>query len=99
MPTANAKLRVQSTTLRHQIAARLRESILEGSVLPGERVVERALAVQIGTSVTAVREALIQLESEGLISKRSNTTTHITSLSREEIAQTFAVRHSLERMA
>ncbi len=93
------KVKVQSITLRHQIVAQIRQAILEGSLLPGERVVERTLAVKLGTSVTAVREALIQLESEGLITKRSNTTTNITSLTSEEIAQTFAVRHSLERLA
>lgn len=99
MPIANVKVKVQSITLRHQIVAEIRRAILDGSLLPGERVVERALAAKLGTSVTAVREAVIQLESEGLITKRSNTTTNITSLTHEEIAQTFAVRYSLERLA
>ncbi len=99
MPIATGEVKVQSITLRHQIVAQIRQAILEGSLPPGERVVERALAVRLGASVTAVREALIQLESEGLITKRSNTTTNITSLTSEEIAQTFAVRHSLERLA
>ncbi len=94
-----AKAQVQSITLRHQIVARIREAILNGSLGPGERVVERALAIELGASVTAVREALIQLESEGLITKRSNTTTNITSLTRGEISQTFAVRRTLERLA
>lgn len=93
------RVKVQSITLRHQIVVQIRQAILEGSLLPGERVVERTLALQLGTSVTAVREALIQLESEGLITKRSNTTTHITSLTSKEIIQIFAVRQSLERLA
>lgn len=92
-------LKVQSITLRHQIVAQIRQAILDGSLGPGERVVERTLASEIGASVTAVREALIQLEAEGLITKRSNTTTNITSLTEDEIAQTFAVRNNLERMA
>ncbi len=94
-----AKSRVQTITLRHQIAAEVRRAILDGSLQPGERVVERTLASQLGTSVTAVREAVIQLESEGLISKRSNTATNITALTHDEIAQTFFVRIPLERMA
>lgn len=97
MPIAKGK--VQSITLRHRIAAEIRRAILDGSLLPGERVVERTLASQLGTSVTAVREAVIQLESEGLISKRSNTATNITALTHDEIAQTFSVRIPLERMA
>jgi len=99
MPIANVNVKVQSITLRHQIVGEIRKAILAGSLLPGERVVERALAAKVGASVTAAREALIQLESEGLITKRSNTTTNITSLTHEEIAQTFAVRRSLERLA
>jgi DNA-binding GntR family transcriptional regulator len=86
-------------TLRHQIVSRIRQAILDGSLLPGERLVERALAANLGASVTAVREAVIQLEAEGLITKRSNTATNITSLTHAEIAQTFAVRAHLERFA
>lgn len=94
-----APIKVQLVTLRHQIATQIRQAILDGSLRPGERVVERTLASEIGASVTAVREAVIQLEAEGLITKRSNTATNITSLTGDEIAQTFAVRHTLERMA
>jgi DNA-binding GntR family transcriptional regulator len=53
----------------------------------------------MGASVTAVREAIIQLEAEGLITKRTNTTTNVSVLTAEEIAQTFVVRHALERVA
>jgi DNA-binding GntR family transcriptional regulator len=85
--------------LRHQIAARIRQAILEGSVKPGERLVERTLGTEMGASVTAVREAIIQLEAEGLITKRTNTTTNVTVFTAAEIAQTFVVRHALERVA
>ncbi|MEX2260940.1 MAG: GntR family transcriptional regulator [Bryobacteraceae bacterium] len=98
MPLASS-CKIQSITLRHQIASRMRQAILEGSLVPGERLVERALAAQLGSSLTAVREALIQLETEGLITKRSNSTTHVTSLSRDEISKTFAIRGELERFA
>jgi DNA-binding GntR family transcriptional regulator len=90
---------VQSVTLRHQIAERIRRAILEGAVKPGERLVERTLGTEMGTSVTAVREAIIQLEAEGLITKRTNTTTNVAVLTAEGITQTFVVRHALERVA
>jgi DNA-binding GntR family transcriptional regulator len=86
-------------TLRHQIAARIRQAILDGSVGPGERLVERTLGIEMGASVTAVREAIIQLEAEGLITKRTNTTTNVSILTAEEIAQSFVVRQALERVA
>jgi len=65
----------------------------------GERLVERELAERLGTSLTATREALIQLETEGLITKKPNATTHVTQLKLEEVDQIFAVRLVLDRYA
>ncbi|MBV8772582.1 MAG: GntR family transcriptional regulator, partial [Deltaproteobacteria bacterium] len=97
MPLATRKL-VQAT-LRHQIVQEIRQAILNRSLLPGERLVERTLAELLGTSLTATREALIQLETEGLITKRPNATTHVTRLTTEEVEQIYAVRCVLERYA
>jgi DNA-binding GntR family transcriptional regulator len=83
-------------TIRTQAADLLRNSILEGSLPIGSRVVERNLAQQLGTSLTAVREALIQLESEGFIVKKPNSTTHVVSLEPADIEQIFSVREVLE---
>ena len=91
--------KVQTFTLRHQIAAQIRRSILDGSVAPGERLVERTLGLELGASVTAVREAIIQLEGEGLITKRTNSTTNVSILTIEEIGHAFVVRQALERVA
>ena len=73
--------KLPSNTLRGRIAERIREAILDGSLPAGQRIVERRLAEQFGASLTAVREALIELESEGFIAKRPNSTTHVTQLS------------------
>ena len=86
-------------TIRTQAAERLRNSIIEGSLPIGSRIVERHLAEQLGTSLTAVREAVIQLESEGLIVKKPNSTTHVVSLEPADIAQIFEVREVLETYA
>ena len=53
----------------------------------------------MGTSLTATREALIQLETEGLITKKPNATTHVTKLTPDEVKQIYAVRCVLERYA
>jgi DNA-binding GntR family transcriptional regulator len=94
-----APVKVQSITLRSQVASSVREAILDGSLAPGERIVERALAAQFGASLTVIREAIVQLETEGLITKKSNATTHVTLLSQAEVIDTFAVREQLERFA
>jgi DNA-binding GntR family transcriptional regulator len=97
MPLASRKL-VQAT-LRQQIVQEIRQAILNRSLLPGERLVERTLAERLGTSLTATREALIQLETEGLITKKPNATTHVTKLTPGEVEQIYAVRRVLERYA
>ncbi len=97
MPLTSRKL-VQAT-LRQQIVQEIRQAILSRSLLPGERLVERTLAERLGTSLTATREALIQLETEGLITKKPNATTHVTKLTLNEVEQIYAVRRVLERYA
>jgi DNA-binding GntR family transcriptional regulator len=97
MPLNSKK--ISTATLRQQIVHEVRQAILNGTLHPGERLVERNLAASLGTSLTAAREAMIQLESEGLITKRPNSTTHVTQLSPEEISQIFAVRRVLEEFA
>src|SRR5689334_6377875 len=91
--------KLPSNTLRVLIAERIREAILDGSLPAGQRIVERRLAEQFGASLTAVREALIELESEGFISKRPNSTTHVTQLSLADAFKILAVRRVLEAYA
>ncbi|PYT20976.1 MAG: hypothetical protein DMG58_33035 [Acidobacteria bacterium] len=97
MPLITEKL--TSATLRFQTSEKIRTGILSGSLKPGERLVERDLAEQLGTSLTVVREALVQLETEGFITKRPNSSTYITQLGRNEIEQILVVRRVLEGFA
>jgi DNA-binding GntR family transcriptional regulator len=97
MPILVRKLAV--ATLRHRIVEEVRQAILNGSLQPGERLVERDLAARLGTSLTVAREAIIQLESEGLITKRPNSSTHVNQLSPSEVNELFSVRCVLEEYA
>jgi DNA-binding GntR family transcriptional regulator len=54
-------------SLRQQVAASLRDSILSGALKPGERLVEEDIAQGMRTSRGPLREALQQLEQEGLV--------------------------------
>src|ERR1700687_3081267 len=53
--------------LRRQVLEELRQSIIAGRLLPGARLIERELIAMMGVSWAVIREALRQLESEGLI--------------------------------
>jgi DNA-binding GntR family transcriptional regulator len=54
-------------SLRQQVAASLRDAILSGSLKPGERLVEKDISQGMHTSRGPLREALRQLEQEGLV--------------------------------
>jgi DNA-binding GntR family transcriptional regulator len=97
MPLVATKLNTQPA--RHQVADKIRESILDGSLTPGERLVERKLAETLGTSQSAIREALIQLELEGHVSKKPNSATFVTHFSQRDLESTLAVRRALEGFA
>jgi DNA-binding GntR family transcriptional regulator len=97
MPLNSTKLNTQPA--RHQVADKIRESILDGSLVSGERLVERKLAEVLGTSQSAIREALIQLELEGHVSKKPNSATFVTHFSQRDLENTIAVRRVLEGFA
>jgi DNA-binding GntR family transcriptional regulator len=59
-------------TYRDEVAAHLREMILSGELLPGSRISPEGIAETLQVSKLPVREALIQLDSEGLIETRAH---------------------------
>ena len=60
---------------------------------------ERKLAEQFGASLTAVREALITLESDGFVLKKPNSSTYVTEYSQQEVKKAFDLRRVLEAYA
>lgn len=85
--------------LRQQVVRLIREDILNGALLPGQRLVEGALCEAYGVSRTVIREALRQLESEHLIQVRPNLGPVVTVLSVAEIKAIYVVRAALEALA
>ncbi|WP_210605117.1 GntR family transcriptional regulator [Brevibacterium oceani] len=70
----------------------LRNQIIDGIRLPGERLVERNLAEELGVSRVPIREALKQLASEGLVTTRPNTWSTVREFSPSDIADLNEVR-------
>ncbi|MGH9311003.1 MAG: GntR family transcriptional regulator, partial [Vicinamibacterales bacterium] len=58
---------IRADTIADKIYARLRQDIAAGVFRPGARIHEKALASGLGISRTPIREALIRLESEGVV--------------------------------
>lgn len=85
---------------RHQVVATLRRAIVAGDLQPGHRLVETELADQLGTSRAPVREALRQLEQEGLVVSRPYRATEVLGITQEEIEEVLVpLRVTLERFA
>jgi DNA-binding GntR family transcriptional regulator len=77
----------------------LREAILSGVLLPGERLGEEHLARLFERSRTPVREAILRLESEGLTERSSRRGFVVGRISREEVLEVYAVRGALDALA
>lgn len=90
-------LRVNAApSLRKQVADTLRTAVALGELTPGARLVERVLCEKIGVSRTSLREALRELENEGLVTNLPNRGLIISTLDRKVAKNIFDVRASLE---
>ncbi len=87
------------TGLSDEIASTLRGLILRGELKPGDRIVESRVARQLGVGQPTVREALVELEHQGLVSRKANYGCFVTTLTREEIADILRIRGELEILA
>jgi DNA-binding GntR family transcriptional regulator len=85
--------------LRQQVVRLIREDILNGLLVPGQRLFESALCESYGVSRTVIREALRQLESEQLIQVRPNLGPLVTVLNLSAIKALYVVRAAMEGLA
>lgn len=83
--------------IRDEVYHRLRQAILRGIYRPGEKLQEVALAEDLGTSRTPVREALRKLEVERLVVYYPHRGTVVAEVAADEIAELYQVRTLLER--
>lgn len=95
----SALIMLQHRTLRDQAYRALHQAISEGQLPPGRRLIEAEISAALGISRGPVREAIRQLESEGLLVTRSHRDTHVVSLSSTDVAELYAVRAALEGFA
>ena len=81
------------------LLARLRELVLGDGYAPGTALSEVRLAEHFDVSRTPVREALKQLQVEGLVEIRPKVGTFVRQITRREIVEMFEVKEILEGMA
>ena len=88
---------VQSMT--SQLIVRFRDRILSGTYAPGSALRQDSLAAEFGTSKIPVREALVQLQSEGLVDIFPNRGFQVRPLAGEELDEVFRLRLQIEPTA
>jgi DNA-binding GntR family transcriptional regulator len=85
--------------LKDEIARDIRERILSGHLRPQERLNQDALAAAYGTSKQPVREALMLLESEGLVDSHLRRGSFVAAITEEDLADHFVLFGLLSGMA
>lgn len=85
--------------VRSKVVETLRHAITGGRFAPGQRLVEKDLCDLLGVSRPSVREALRELESEGLITTVPNRGPLVTKLSARDAAGIYEARGVLEALA
>lgn len=95
-PAASA---VSRPSMSHRIAEALRGAIVAGTLEPGARLRQDAIARHFAVSAIPVREALRQLESEGWITVELNKGATVAALSADEAREIYEIRAALESLA
>lgn len=86
----------ESTLLRQKIVAALRRAIEQGAIRAGDRLVEKDLCGRLGVSRTSLREALRDLEANGIVSKVNAREIAVTRLDRIAATNLFRLRGAIE---
>jgi DNA-binding GntR family transcriptional regulator len=90
---------VERKTLHDQLAAHLRDMMLEGVFRPGEKIPEIDLCARFGVSRTPIREALRVLAAEGFLTITPNRGARMAQSSVEEIETLYPIIGALEGLA
>jgi len=85
-----------TTNLKSRAYQHIREEMMRGNLAEGDFFSPRKIAKTIGMSYTPVREAILQLQNEGLVEKVGNRGVRLRSLTIEELIPAFELRIVME---
>ena len=91
-----SRVAIKRETTSQQVAEVLRRRILSGELAEGQGIRQEAIAQELGVSRLPVREALVLLEVQGLVTNVKYKGAVVASLSSDEIAEIYALRGLLE---
>ena len=99
MVTTLDSSREGSATAQQEAYDHVREMIMSGDLKPGERINLAEVAKALAISRMPVRDALRQLDAEGLVSLRPNRGARVVSLAPIEVEELYLIRAALEPLA
>jgi len=89
---------IERSSLREQVAQTLRDQIISGRLKPGTKITERDVADLLKISRMPARDALIDLERQGLVISRPGAR-YIIELTEKDIRNLYQIRLALEKLA
>lgn len=99
MQSTNLRVVRPVASLKRQVVDRLRAAIIDGTLAPGQRLIDRELCAMFDVSRTLVREAVNQLEGEGLVRIVPHKGPVVATYTAAETIGIYEVRAVLEEMA
>ena len=88
-----------ATPVRAQVFRQLEKAILDGDLAPGTSLTEVKLSQELGVSRTPIREALMQLELEGLVKTTHNKRAVVVGISGGDVNDIYLIRTRIEGLA
>ncbi len=94
--TDNFEIGENETSLSQRVFKKLQNDILEGRYKTGDKMVELAISKDLGVSRTPIREALRQLELEGLVKSVHNKGIYVTNITEKDVNDIYVIRSLIE---
>ena len=98
-PTFQLPKVAEPVSLKDKAYNAIKSAILSLKLKPGDPLVESDLAQQLGISKTPVRDALLELEREGFVTKILFKGTYVSEVTLKDVGEVFQVRAVLEGLA
>jgi DNA-binding GntR family transcriptional regulator len=91
--------RAEIQSLREKLVTTIRDAIIEGKIKPNERLTEENVSMMLGVSRTPLREAFLQLESEGFVKVTPRRGAVVAELSEKDAEEIYLIKSALEGLA
>ena len=99
MPVPVASAAEGRQLLRDSVFVRIRDAIIDGTLEPGERLVDGELSGWLGVSRTPIREALARLEAAGLVETKPGRYTMVSPIDPRTLADAQEVTAAMNELA